>query len=48
MISKKNYVAPLADQLDVELKRMQSILTTFSLSGIVEDYDGLEEYEPEL
>lgn len=42
-MTKKNYVMPLACK--VELGRVRSVLTTFSLSGNVEDYEGVEEVE---
>lgn len=45
-MTKKMYVTPLAYAFRLELSRVQSVLTTFSLSGNVEDYDGAEEVEP--
>lgn len=39
---KKTYIAPTAEVLELACKATQSLLTTFSMSGLVEDYEGEE------
>lgn len=39
---KKNYASPFAEVIRLERGGAQSLLTTFSMSGLVEDYEGEE------